>query len=302
MSAQSRSVPITTSTFANGFTNANCTSPSLLDTGGSNLSGAITGLTASTARPVRITSFTIVYTNSGGTVYSKLSGSVNGGDVWAGSNYTASAQTRTESPNLLWDANSALWYGWRKLNATTTRVFRSTSGGGCYYNGSLALNGRIRSVINWITNPSAPLSFTSTGVTESSVSLSWSAPSDNGGTAITGYRILYKTAAATSWTASGKLGTGTTATITGLLPETAYNFLVAATNNVTDGYNSTYELSTRVTGTNSSQVNATTLSAGGHKIWNGTAFVTRKTKMWDGSTWVEKIPKIWSGSAWVNTK
>lgn len=302
MSAQSRSVPITSSTFANGFTNANCTSPSLLDTGGSNLSGAITGLTASTARPVRITSFTIVYTNSGGTVRSKLASTVNGGDAWIGSSYTASAQTRTETPNLLWDANSALWYGWRKSNATTTRVFRSTSGGGCYYNGSLALNGRIRSVINWITNPSAPLSFTSTGVTESSVSLSWAAPSDNGGSAITGYRILYKTAAATSWTASGKLGTGTTATITGLLPETAYNFLVAATNNVTDGYNSTYELSTRVTGTNSGQVNATTLSAGGHKIWNGTAFVTRKTKMWNGTAWVEKIPKIWNGSAWVNTK
>jgi hypothetical protein len=302
MSAQSRSVPITTSTFANGNTNANCTSPSLLDTGGSNLSGAITGLTTSTARPVRITSFTIVYTNSGGTVYSKLSASVNGGDVWSGGTYTASAQTRTESPNLLWDAGSELWYGWRKLNSTTTRVFRSTSGGGCYFNGSLALNGRIRSVIDWITNPSAPGSFTSTAVTDSSVSFSWTAPGDDGGTGITGYRILYKTSAATSWTASGKLSTATTATISGLLPGTAYNFLVAATNNVTDGYNSTYELSTRVTGTNSAQVNVTTAVAGGNKAWNGTAFVLGKSKMWNGTAFVEKIPKIWNGSAWVDAK
>jgi hypothetical protein len=298
MSAQSRSVAITTSTFSNGFSGANCTSPSLLDTGGSNLSGAITGLTASTARPVQITSFTIVYTNSGGTVYSKLSASVNGGDVWAGGQYTASAQTRTESPNLLWDANSALWYGWRKLNATTTRVFRSTSGGGCYYNGSLALAGSIRSTINWITNPSAPGSFTSTASTATSASFSWTAPGDNGGTGITGYRILYKTSAATSWTASGKLSTATTATITGLLPNTTYNFLVAATNGVTDGNNSTYELSTRVTGTNSSQVNVTTPALGGHKAWNGSAFVLGKSKMWNGSAWVERIPKIWNGSSW----
>jgi hypothetical protein len=301
MSFQSRTTTTSTNTHANGFTNANITSPALLDTGGSNLSGAITGLTPSTGRPVRITYFSIQYTNSGGTVYSKLSGGVNDGDAWSGGTYTASAQTRGESPELLWDANSALWYGYRKLNATTTRVFRGGDAG-VYYNGAFSLAGRIRSTIQWITNPSAPGSFTSTAVTDSSVSFSWTAPGDDGGRAITGYRILYKTSAATSWTASGKLSTATTATISGLLPGTAYNFLVAATNNVTDGYNSTYELSTRVTGTNSAQVNVTTAVAGGNKVWNGTAFVLGKSKMWNGTAFVERIPKIWNGSAWVDAK
>jgi hypothetical protein len=301
MSFQSRTTTTSSNTHANGFTNANITSPALLDTGGSNLSGAITDLTPSTGRPVRITYFSIQYTNSGGTVYSKLSGSVNGGDSWTSGNYTASAQTRNEYPELLWDANSALWYGYRKLNATTTRVFRGGDAG-VYYNGNFSLAGRIRSTIQWITNPSAPGSFTSTAVTDSSVSFSWTAPGDDGGRAITGYRILYKTSAATSWTASGKLSTATTATISGLLPGTAYNFLVAATNNVTDGYNSTYELSTRVTGTNSAQVNVTTAVAGGNKVWNGTAFVLGKSKMWNGTAFVERIPKIWNGSAWVDAK
>jgi len=300
MSAQTRSVPITTSTFASGTNNANCTSPSLLDTTGSNISGAITGLTPSTARPVRIQTFTIVYTNSAGSVRSKLAATVNGADLWIGSTYTATAQTRTESPGLLRDAASALWYGWRKLDSSTTRVFRSTSGGGCFVNGSLILDGRIRSTISWITAPSAPQSFASTAVTSTSVDLSWTAPTDNGGTALTGYRILYKTAAATSWTSSGKLGTGTTATITGLLPNTDYNFLVAATNLVTDQNNATYDVSTSVVGTNSAQVNATTLTQGGHRIWNGTEFVLGTTKMWNGSSWVETIPKIWDGSAWVD--
>jgi len=300
MSAQTRSVPITTSTFASGTNNANCTSPSLLDTTGSNISGAITGLTPSTARPVRIQTFTIVYTNSAGSVRSKLAATVNGADLWIGSTYTATAQTRTESPGLLRDAASALWYGWRKLDSQTTRVFRSTSGGGCFVNGSLILDGRIRSTISWITAPSAPQSFASTAITSTSVDLSWTAPTDDGGTALTGYRILYKTAAATSWTSSGKLGTGTTATITGLLPNTDYNFLVAATNLVTDQNNATYDVSTSVVGTNSAQVNATTLTQGGHRIWNGTEFVLGTTKMWNGSSWVETIPKIWDGSAWVD--
>jgi hypothetical protein len=301
MSFQSRSTTVSSNTHANGFTNANITSPALLDTGGSNLSGAITGLTPSTGRPVRITYFSIQYTNSGGTVRSKLASTVNGGDSWIGGSYTASAQTRAESPELLWDANSALWYGYRKSNATTTRVFRGGDAG-VYFNGNFSLAGRIRSTIQWITNPSAPGSFTSTASTATSASFSWTAPGDNGGRAITGYRILYKTSAATSWTASGKLSTATTATITGLLPSTTYNFLVAATNNVTDGYNSTYELSTRVTGTNSSQVNVTTAALGGHKAWNGSDFVLGKSRIWDGSAWVDTIPQIWNGSSWDNAQ
>lgn len=69
------------------------------------------------------------------------------------------------------------------------------------------------------TAPSAPASLTVTGKTATSVSLSWSASTDNVG--VTGYTVSYG--------ASGSLDVaGTTATISGLSPGTSYTFTVKA--------------------------------------------------------------------------
>ncbi|NDC25884.1 MAG: BspA family leucine-rich repeat surface protein, partial [Proteobacteria bacterium] len=64
----------------------------------------------------------------------------------------------------------------------------------------------------------------------SQVSLSWSAPSDDGGSAITDYVVQYS-ANGSTWTSfSDGTSSLTSATVTGLTPGTAYVFQVAATN------------------------------------------------------------------------
>ncbi|WP_220388990.1 fibronectin type III domain-containing protein [Paenibacillus tyrfis] len=67
--------------------------------------------------------------------------------------------------------------------------------------------------------PSAPANLTATGVTSSSVSLSWNASTDNVG--VTGYDVYNGAALAATVT-------GTGATVSGLSPNTAYTFTVKA--------------------------------------------------------------------------
>ncbi|SET06574.1 glycosyl hydrolase [Paenibacillus sp. NFR01] len=68
------------------------------------------------------------------------------------------------------------------------------------------------------TAPTTPANLTSTGKTSSSVSLSWSASTDNVG--VTGYTVYYS---------GGSVNvTGTTATVSGLSANTAYTFTVKA--------------------------------------------------------------------------
>ncbi|WP_052759728.1 discoidin domain-containing protein [Paenibacillus sp. DMB20] len=67
--------------------------------------------------------------------------------------------------------------------------------------------------------PAAPANLAVTGVTESSVSLSWGASTDNVG--VTGYEVYQGTALAASVT-------GTSATVSGLSASTAYTFTVKA--------------------------------------------------------------------------
>jgi surface protein len=86
--------------------------------------------------------------------------------------------------------------------------------------------------------PGAP-----TGVSGSSdngqVSLSWTAPSDNGGSAITDYLIQVSSNSGSSWTTfNDGTSTSTTATVTGLTNGTAYTFRVAAVNAVGRGSDS----------------------------------------------------------------
>ncbi|HEY4391177.1 MAG TPA: glycosyl hydrolase family 18 protein [Paenibacillus sp.] len=67
--------------------------------------------------------------------------------------------------------------------------------------------------------PTTPTNVTVTGVTSTSVSLSWTASTDNVG--VTGYDVYQGTSLVLSVT-------GTTAIVTGLLPSTTYTFKVAA--------------------------------------------------------------------------
>ena len=86
-----------------------------------------------------------------------------------------------------------------------------------------------------VTAPSAPR-YLSGSSTSSSVSLSWSAPSSNGGASISGYKYRYKRSSygSSSWT-SWTSWSSTSVTIHGLLSGTSYDFEVRAYNSAGDG-------------------------------------------------------------------
>ncbi|WP_439657457.1 cellulose binding domain-containing protein [Lentzea sp. HUAS TT2] len=86
--------------------------------------------------------------------------------------------------------------------------------------------------------PTVPAGLRSTGVTSSSVSLTWTASTDNVG--VTGYDVLLGNAVSTTVT-------GATATVSGLSPATAYAFSVRAK----DAAGNTSAASTAVTATTS---------------------------------------------------
>ena len=77
--------------------------------------------------------------------------------------------------------------------------------------------------------PSAPATPTLTAG-NAQISVRWSAPSNTGGSAITGYIVHYRAGSSGSWTTQSHSGTGTSTTITGLTSGTSYQVRVRATN------------------------------------------------------------------------
>ncbi len=85
------------------------------------------------------------------------------------------------------------------------------------------------------TVPAAPTSLSATPG-NAQVSLSWFAPTNNGGSTITDYKIEYSSNAGTSWnTFTDGTSTGTTVTVTGLSNGQAYQFRVSAVNTAGTG-------------------------------------------------------------------
>ncbi|MGI0088645.1 MAG: fibronectin type III domain-containing protein [Nitrosotalea sp.] len=84
------------------------------------------------------------------------------------------------------------------------------------------------------TAPGSPTGLAATAVSSSQINLSWTAPANNGGSAITGYKIERSNDTGTTWSTI-QSNTGTTATTysdTGLTPSTAYTYRVSAINPV----------------------------------------------------------------------
>lgn len=136
-------------------------------------------------------------------------------------------------------------------------VYRNTT--------SISTAGSIYGQITWGTVPTAPVGFTSS-TTSNSVTLNWTtAPDNNGGDAINGWRVLYAVSGSGTWNTTGKLsgnGSTTSLTVSGLSPSTTYVFRVSALNATTDAINgSSYSSTSAIVGTSSGQITATTTSA-----------------------------------------
>jgi hypothetical protein len=96
------------------------------------------------------------------------------------------------------------------------------------------------------SNPGAITGLASPSHTETSATLTWAAPIDDGGRTITDYIIEYKTVAATTWlTFADGVSSLTSATVTGLTRSTSYNFRV--TSKTANGLSSSVQLASAVT-------------------------------------------------------
>jgi hypothetical protein len=84
------------------------------------------------------------------------------------------------------------------------------------------------------TIPSSPTGLNATAISSSQINLSWTAPSNNGGSAITGYYIERSTDNGNTWSSliPDTSSTATTYNDTGLSPSTTYAYRVSAINSV----------------------------------------------------------------------
>lgn len=98
------------------------------------------------------------------------------------------------------------------------------------------------------TVPQPPTNLAATSASQSQINLSWNAPSDNGGSAITGYQIERSTDAGSTWNVLvSNTGSGSTAySDTGLTANTSYAYRVSAINSV--GTSSQSNVSSATTG------------------------------------------------------
>jgi hypothetical protein len=125
----------------------------------------------------------------------------------------------------------------------------------------------VSSTVTTPTVASAPTSFAANNSTFGQITLSWGAPSSNGGSGVTSYVLrngstVLQNTGATSYTH------------TGLSPYTDYSYTVTAANAVGE----------------SAAASLTIKTMGGiAKVWNGTA-------------WVTTLPQVWTGAVWANAQ
>jgi hypothetical protein len=104
----------------------------------------------------------------------------------------------------------------------------------------------IMGTVTYIMAPSAPGTPSLSSTSTSSISFSYSAPSDNGGSAVTGYVVEYKPASSSTWISLSSTSS-TSATVSGLNSGTSYNFRVTATNAATEVFENTSKPSGELT-------------------------------------------------------
>ena len=101
------------------------------------------------------------------------------------------------------------------------------------------------------TAPSAPRALRATASGQTTINLSWTAPSSTGGSSITGYRIQWSTNGTSNWQNVSPVhtGTGRTYADTGLNPGTTRHYRVYAINSIGDSPASNVDDATTASGT-----------------------------------------------------
>lgn len=186
-------------------------------------------------------------------------------------------------------------YGYYDMSGSCYFARSSTSGATDTQGAFGTFTGTLGGSYRYIESPNSPTlnSLSLTG-TSGQISVDFTAPTDNGGSAITTYDIHYSTSA-TFVTYTKVTGVTSSPAVITVPPGNTYYIRVVAHNYVTD-----------VAGTTS--VASSTMSLfvpSGGKVWSTTssAWVPGITKVWSttSSAWVNGNVKVWSttSSAWV---
>src|SRR2546426_932858 len=155
----------------------------------------------------------------------------NGGSAVTGYNIERSTNGGSTLSTLVANTGStATTYSDTRLTHTTTYAYR----GSAINSIGLCSPSSTPSATTLAVAPSPPTGLTATSVSSSQINLSWTAPTDNGGSAITGYKIERSTDGGTTWSTL-VANTGSAATSysdTGLTRSTTYAYRVYAINSV----------------------------------------------------------------------
>ncbi len=223
---------------ANGTGNASGTANATTNTSTTTVAGAPTNLTATASGTSTINLSWTAPSDDGGEAITgyRIEVSPNGSSNWS---------------NLVGNTNSTgTTYSHTGLSAGTTRHYRVSA---INANGTGNASGTANATTNTSTTtvPGAPTNLTATASGTSTINLSWTAPSDDGGSSITGYRIEVSPNGTSNWSnlVGNTNSTGTTYSHTGLSAGTTRHYRVSAIN-------------ANGTGTASGTANATTNAVG----------------------------------------
>ena len=126
-----------------------------------------------------------------------------------------------------------LRYGWRSVANYSISARNSTNTG--VNTPPLRNPGAVTGYFNYVYAPNNPSNLRATSSSATSISLAWNAPTNNGDTGITGYRLERSTVSNFSSSVTvTDLGNVTSRTVSSLLGGTTYYFRIAAKNAVTE--------------------------------------------------------------------
>jgi hypothetical protein len=229
-----------------------------------------------------LTSSPTVYTVPG----APTSLSATAGNASVALSWTAPAYLGSGTVNYALYRGATLVYNSTGTSFTDTGLANGTSYSYTVYASNTWGTGGVSNTASATTFnvPSAPQSLSVTpGTAATAVTqavASWSAPSSNGGSAITIYEYSID---GTNWTNNS---TNLSATVTSLNKYASYTFYVRAVNAV---------------GTGSQTTASFTTFGGRYAVYDGSAWVDKYAQKYDGSTWSNAPIKKYNGTTWEYT-
>ena len=280
-----------------------------------------------TLQPYHLVTYIFYFSVSNGATY-RLEIDNNdalGSPIYTSSTYTVSSDlSRNVNPDLAIFASTQYYFGFEKRNSTSITWYRAADGSdGANGNNQIYENGSAvsawagtssRAAFTWRTAPTAPTtSVTGSNITATSAIINVTKPTDNGGAAINGYRVMRKITgdADSTYVSMGKVTADETTTSLDLSsfpqnnvlsPVTSYTFAISALNATTDKHNTDYTVITAHTGTQS--ILTLTTKALTPFVYSGATMVRSTVKVRSASsTWVDPIAvKVYDGDSWEYLK